>query len=161
MSSQLFFQGNTTLLSLEPQLRVSNLNVILDSIVAFQTLICTSYYITDVTCILTRQCNVNTPSWAHRHYTDLGTKYKYDCLARERQNHSGLQRSNTSSVKVSNKHLGCNYKQIGLSDQNCSHSRRPQGQGTSDRNPCHTWTKFYPMLTRYPNQVDNFGPFTD
>ena len=37
-----FSQGNTTLLSLEPKLRVSNLHIILGSIIAIQTLICTS-----------------------------------------------------------------------------------------------------------------------
>ena len=39
-------------------------------------------YLSDVTYVLTRQCNVNTQSWAYRRYTDLGGKQDIKAILR-------------------------------------------------------------------------------
>jgi hypothetical protein len=42
-------------------------------------------YLSDVTYVLTRQCNVNTQSWAYRRYTDLGGKQGITHVARQKR----------------------------------------------------------------------------
>ena len=72
----------------------------------------------DLTCVLTQQYNVNTPSWTYRRYTDLDGKQsmnKIDLHVRDRTTRDSKEVT-PHLLKYRIKHLNFNYKRIVLSD---------------------------------------------